>query len=205
MSLNLLALSRMAAGRAEEAIPLYEDLVARLPEMNFPLSSLLRAQAFLGDCPAVDELLEIAATRDLRELEDGLSFIRTKRDPTRENIADWQCTLESHVEKTGCVDTSRLVQAAHLGLVDDAYRLAENAHLGSVGTSDDIMGPDGYRTSLLFQANMPELRNDQRFPRLCARLGLAGFWVETGKWPDCADEVPYDFTAECDKVRALPT
>jgi hypothetical protein len=44
------------------------------------------------------------------------------------------------------------------------------------GTSDDIMGPDGYRTALLFQASMPELRNDLRFPRLCARLGLVEFW-----------------------------
>ena len=70
--------------------------------------------------------------------------------------------------------------------------------------SDDMMGPDGYRTSLLFQASMPELRNDLRFPRLCARLGLVEFWAATGKWPDCADEVPYDFKAECAKARHIP-
>jgi hypothetical protein len=66
------------------------------------------------------------------------------------------------------------------------------------------MGPDGYRTSLLFQAGMPELRDDPRFPRLCARLGLVEFWMATGKWPDCADEVPYDFKSECAKVRDVP-
>ena len=58
-----------------------------------------------------------------------------------------------------------------------------------------IYGPDGYRTSLLFQANMPELRNDSRFPALCARLGLVEF-LTRGKWPDCAGEVAYDFRAE---------
>ena len=63
------------------------------------------------------------------------------------------------------------------------------------------MGPDGYRTSLLFQDGMPELRNDPRFPRLCARLGLGDFWMATGKWPDCVDEVPYDLRAECAKAR----
>ncbi len=72
------------------------------------------------------------------------------------------------------------------------------------GGADDIMGPDGYRTSLLFQHGMPELRSDPRFARLCARLGLVEFWMTTGKWPDCAGEVPYDFKAECAKVRNVP-
>ena len=65
------------------------------------------------------------------------------------------------------------------------------------------MGPDGYRTSFVFQAGMPELRNDPRFPRLCARLGLVEFWLESQKWPDCAEEVPYDFRAACSEVRDI--
>jgi hypothetical protein len=96
---------------------------------------------------------------------------------------------------------SRLVYSAHLGLLDEAYRWAETARLGPTGSSEDIMGPDGYRTSLLFQAGMPELRNDLRFPRLCARLGLVEVWIATQEWPDCAGETPYDFEAECTKVR----
>ena len=65
------------------------------------------------------------------------------------------------------------------------------------------MGPDGYRTSLMFQAGMPELRNDARFPQLCARLGLVEFWLATKQWPDCAEEVPYDFRGECGGVRVV--
>ena len=204
MSANLVALARMAAGRVAEAVPVYEDLVARMPEMSFPISSLLRAHAFLQDWAAVDRLLALAAKRPLREFQDGMPFVRAKRDPTPENIGAWRSALEAHVAKTGGVDVSRLVYAAHLGLVDEAYRAAEAARLGPAGTSDDIMGPDGYRTALLFQAGMPELRNDLRFPRLCARLGLVEFWMATGKWPDCADEVPYDFKAECAKVQHVP-
>lgn len=67
------------------------------------------------------------------------------------------------------------------------------------------MGPDAYRPSLMFQSGMPELRNDPRFPQLYARLGLVEFWETTGKWPDCADEVPYDFEAECANARDIPT
>lgn len=37
----------------------------------------------------------------------------------------------------------------------------------------------------------------RRFPALCARLGLAQYWLETGKWPDCASAVEYDFKAAC--------
>jgi hypothetical protein len=52
------------------------------------------------------------------------------------------------------------VYSAHLSLVEEAYRAADTAHLGPARTSDNIMGRDGYRMSLLFQAGMPELRND---------------------------------------------
>ena len=82
--------------------------------------------------------------------------------------------------------------------------MAETARLGPTGSADDIMGPDSYRTSLLFQAGMPELRNDPSFARLCARLGLVELWMTTGKWPDCADEVPYDFKVECAKAQHIP-
>ena len=76
--------------------------------------------------------------------------------------------------------------------------------LGPGGTADDIMGPDGYRTALMFQASMPELRNDPRFVRLCARLGLVELWLATNKWPDCAAEVPYDFKRACAEVQGVP-
>jgi TolB-like protein/tetratricopeptide (TPR) repeat protein len=204
MTANTLALARMAAGRVAEAVPLYEDLLVRVPDMSFPVSSLLRAHAFQQDWAAVDRVLELAAQRELREFQDGLPFIRTKRDPTPENIGAWRGALEANVRRTGGVDVAQLVYAAHLGLVDLAYQLAASACLGPTGTGDDVMGPDGYRTSLLFMAAMPEMRNDPRCAQLCARLGLVEFWMKTDKWPDCADEVPYDFKAECARVQHVP-
>jgi TolB-like protein len=204
MSANLVALARLAAGRATEAIPVYEALVEQVPNMTFPVSSLLRAYAFEQDWKGVDRLLAVAEQRELREFEDGLAFIRTKRDPTPEKIGAWRESLENQVHTTGCVDLSRLVFTAHLGLVDEAYKASENACLGPSGNSEDIMGPDGYRTSLMFMYYLPELRNDPRFPRLCARLGLVEFWLATEKWPDCATGVPYDFKLECEKVKDVP-
>lgn len=203
MSANLVALARMAAGRIAEAVPVYEDLVERVPDMSFPVSSLLRAYALQQDWVAVDRLLALAEKRQLREFEEGLAFIRAKRHPTAQNVGAWRNALEAHVDRTGGVDVSRLVYSAHLGLVDDAYRVADAARLGPAGTSDDIMGPDGYRTSLLFHLGLPELRNDPRFAPLCARLGLVEYWMATENWPDCADEVPYDFRSECAKAKEV--
>jgi hypothetical protein len=128
--------------------------VERVPDMSFPVSSLPRAYAFQQDWVAVDRLLALAAKRQLREFEVGLPFIRAKRDPTEENIGAWRSALEAHVNETGSVDVSRLVYSAHLGLVEEAYRAAETARLGPLGSRDDIMGPDGYRTSLPFQAGI---------------------------------------------------
>lgn len=31
--------------------------------------------------------------------------------------------------------------------------------------------------------------------------GLVEFWTASGKWPDCADDVPYNFRAECERMR----
>jgi TolB-like protein len=204
MLVMMTSMARMAIGQVAEAIPLLQDLMARSPGMTYPVATLLRAFALLNDWPAVDRLLAPAANLAGREFEDGLIFVRAKRNPTAENIGAIRDGLEAHVARTGSVDVTRLVYAAHLGLVDDVYRLAESAHLGPRGTVDDVIGPDGYRTGMLFWKGMSEIRNDPRFVQLCARLGLVEFWLATQKWPDCVDEVPYDFKAACEKARSIP-
>ena len=203
MLANLTALAIMSTGRVQDSVPLLEELMVRVPDMSFPVANVMRAYAFLNDWTAIDRLLDPSMKRPLREFQDGLAFIRTKRYPTPENIGSMRSALEDHFNKTGCIDVSRLVYAAHLGMVEDAYRTVERACLGPKGTGSDMMGPDGYRTGLLFWDGMPEIRKDPRFVTLCARLGLVEFWLATGKWPDCVDQVPYDFKAECEKARHI--
>jgi TolB-like protein len=204
MVVMITSTARMAAGHVAEAIPLLQDLMARAPQMTFPVATLLRAFALVNDWPSVDRLLATAANLAGRDFVDGLNFVRAKRNPTAENIGEIRDALEALVAKTGSVDVTRLVYAAHLGLVDDAYRLAESAHLGPKGDADDVIGADAYRTGMLFWKGMPEIRNDPRFVQLCARLGLVEFWLATQKWPDCVDEVPYDFVAACEQAQSIP-
>ena len=197
---NMLALGMMATGRVRESATVLEGIVDRTPGMSFPVANLMRAYAFLGEWDGIDRLLDPAANRPLREFQEGLSFINTKRNPTPENLAAWRSTFEAHAARTGCIDVSRLVYAAHLGLVDEAYNVLDKAYLGPRGNADDVIGVDAYTTGMLFWEIMPEIRNDKRFVQLCARLGLVELWRATQKWPDCADTVPYDFRAECEKA-----
>jgi adenylate cyclase len=56
----------------------------------------------------------------------------------------------------------------------------------------------------LFVSNCGEpIWKHPHFPRLAARLGLAQYWVASGKWPDCAAQVDYDFKAACVEAVAL--
>jgi TolB-like protein len=204
MVANMMALARMAVGRVAEAIPILQDLMARVPDSSFPVANLMRAYALLGDWTAVDRLLDPKANRPLRELADGLTFIAAKRDPAPANLDAMRSKLAGAVSRTTCIDLSDLVYAAHLGLVEEAWAAVEAGRFGPLGLGNDIMGPDAYRTGILFWAGMPELRSDPRFVRLCARLGLVHYWVTTGHWPDCAADTPYDFSAECERHRDHP-
>jgi hypothetical protein len=53
---------------------------------------------------------------------------------------------------------------------------------------------------VFIRADAKAFRADKRFPRFCARVGLVDYWRTSGQWPDCSDEVPYDFKAECEKA-----
>ena len=131
-------------------------------------------------------------------------MLRVWRDPSPDNLGWLRSRIRARVETTGHIDVTALVFASYVGLIDDVYDLAETARFGPAGTSHDIMGPNAYRTEQMFQAPFAALRADPRFVRLCARLGLVEFWLGTGKWPDCVDEVPYDFKAECAKADLPP-
>jgi hypothetical protein len=110
--------------------------------------------------------------------------------------------VEAIVDKAlslGSVDIVWLVAIAKFDSVDAAYRLAESCRLGPSGDPNEKLSPGGYRTQHLFQRTWDELRRDRRFATLCARVGLARYWIEMDSWPDCAveEDLGYDFRAEC--------
>ncbi len=87
-----------------------------------------------------------------------------------------------------------LTHLSALGLVDDAYTLADQYPPSA--QSDDV--------SALFTPLADGLRRDPRFVNLAARLGLIGYWTASGHWPDyCATPgLPYDCKAEATRLSA---
>jgi adenylate cyclase len=107
-------------------------------------------------------------------------------------------TIRRRAEASGHIDAQVAVVAAEMGFVDETYDLLGRMRLGPAGHPRDVMGTHAYRTLLLFPKAYPALRADPRFITLCARLGLADYWLKTGHWPDFASDVDYDVASACE-------
>ena len=192
----------MATGRVAEAVPVYEDLVARIPDMSFPISSLLRAHAFLEPGRPSIACSRARPREALRDVPGRHPFVRAKRRPLDDNLAAYRSEFEAHVAVTGGVDVSRAGLCGHLGPIDEAYRAADRARLGPAGPAPTHR-PRRLPHRAAVPAGMPELATTAlRAPVRAPRAG--GVRLATGQWPDCADEVPYDFRRACEQVRDVP-
>jgi TolB-like protein len=191
------------AGRTTEARASFENTLAHWPDAPAPANNLIMLCADLGDWGAVDALLAPArlAKHPLRQFEQGArNYVAAKRAATPAALRRSLTTARDQFQATGFT-LNLLTILAHLGARDEAYAMSDTASF-TPSDSDDVMGIDAYRTYFLFHASYPQLRADPRFVHLCARLGLVQYWTATKHWPDCADEVPYDFREECMKFAA---
>jgi len=195
------------AGRYAEGIAAMEEALERWPDTYDIAASLIIAYAVAGNWAAVDRMVEPQrlAKYSLRELIGVVNLARTMRDPTPESRLRWLDSLRRIVDETGHIEAGfAMVFAARFGFVDEIYALLERSKLGPTGGPRDQLGYLAYTTTPLFMTAFPELRTDPRFVKLCARLGLVEYWLQTQNWPDCAEVVPYDFRAECEKHRDFP-
>lgn len=193
-------------GQYAEGRAVMARTLAANPDDHHTSAQLIMACAQQGDWAAVDALIDPArlAQYPLREHMGVIVVVAILRDPTLENRRALFDRMRQRTERTGNTDAQSVLFAAHLGFVEETFDMIEHAKFGPSGGPRDILGVNAYRTHLLFTAAYPELRNDPRFVKLCARLGLVEYWLATQKWPDCAEVTPYDFRAECEKYRDYP-
>jgi hypothetical protein len=87
-----------------------------------------------------------------------------------------------------------------LGRVEAAFGLADRSNYERrLDRSRDTFSI--YQTDVLFCVGASRgFLDDPRAVQLFAKLGLCDYWLESDRWPDCADTVPYDFRAEARKV-----
>ena len=164
-------------------------------------ATLLLCAAHLGDWDTVDRLSSPERLRlfPLNEFTPLLELAQVIRDPTPAKRARYVDPLVEHALSTGTADMIWLLSIAKYDSVDTAFRVAENCRLGPNGRSGEKLTLGAFRTQHFFVRPYDEMRRDPRFATLCARVGLAQHWLETGSWPDCAieEDLPYDFKAEC--------
>ncbi len=86
-----------------------------------------------------------------------------------------------------------------VGALDAAFHIAATAPGPAPGMQSDV-DPE-----FLWAPATERLRRDPRFVTLAAKLGVATYWRETGKWPDfcAAPGWPYDCKAEVAKPPPL--
>ena len=194
------------AGQWDRALAAMEHVVNKWPDSHHSVAVLIQAHVHRQDWDAVARLTDPArlALYPLREHVGVVAFARVMRatDPAgRRHMFD---EIARRADATGHIDPQVGVIAAELGFVDETFALLERSTFGPCGSPRDVMGTHAYRTLLLFPAAYAALRADPRFTGVCARLGLAQYWLETGQWPDCADDVDYDFRGECANHAGYP-
>ena len=188
-------------GRAE-----LERIAEIWPDNHHNMAVLILACGHMQDWAAVDRLIDRARLEryPLREHRGVIGMMAVLRDPTIENRTRTLEAITRSVDLTGHAEAMPFITLAEFDFVDEAYALLDRAKLGPSGGPKDALGANAYRTHLLFPAAYTKLRADPRFVKLCARLGLVEYWLTTQNWPDCAEVVPYDFRAECEKYRDFP-
>ncbi len=198
---NMLGILLVCAGEIEEATRLYAEALARWPE-RFNVASIV-SNARAGNRAKVESLIRTwsSAARDASS-RTVIRFARNLLDPDPTSIAGWLEEQKAELTLTGTVPLLEPWGLHVLGLRDEAFDLLETASFAHMFERDGPQPSGMNYPGEIFDRTNPAFYSDSRFPRLCAKLGLADYWIETRKWPDCADDVPYDFRAEARKASA---
>jgi DNA-binding winged helix-turn-helix (wHTH) protein len=119
-------------------------------------------------------------------------YLRARLDPSPSNV---DAAIAAFLARRSFRISGLIQTLGEFGRVDEAYRL-----FGRPALLREL----AHATDVLFRPGMASFRRDRRFIPLAAKLGLVGYWRESGVWPDfCLDpQLPYDCSAEADKLAA---
>lgn len=196
----------MSRGEVETALDIMNGAWARWPDSAFSWYMMWVTLCAAGRLDEAEALADprIAPRRgvshhDLRILKQYVSVLRLPAEGRR---AAADAILTSLARSTAPLSLTSCMLAARFGCADRAFDLIDRAlDRGRPLRADahDGFGMARAQSSLqLFVHNGGEpFYRHARFPKLCARLGLAQYWIESGYWPDCAANVDYDFKAAC--------
>ena len=195
--------------RYDEQAAQYDLMRARWP--GNPEFSVIAANfaAAQGDWARYDALVRFAGEQPFardprmgRVMRETFRFYDAIRDDDQAWMDGYVERLLAQVERSGTAPLDDLWGACTLGRADQAFQAIDRAgfdrafRVGGAPLASFDLGTNLRRP---FNGAMMD---DARFPRLCAKIGLVAYWLDTDRWPDCADALPYDFRAEARKAAA---
>lgn len=196
---NLYSQMLCATGRYNESIQAFVGFRRRWPDLFIFVNVPLLLAASVGDWPEADRLIEIAQRHHgtIRYLPDTLRRVAALREPSRlrrERILE---LLHKQVAATRAIDLAFLTLAHQMGLVEETFDLIEEASFDQINSEGGPAPAYSFSPGIIFDRTTNlSLIEDPRFVRLCDKLGLCDYWIESGHWPDCARFVPYNFKGE---------
>jgi TolB-like protein len=192
------AIYLLGVGNWQEARDQFDEGLRRWPDGGF-----LRSSAIVGAVQAEDwDRVEVWAGAPGDPgfyrpwIDSVVAYAREARVATPGLAARFLANQKALLESPGRVALSHLGKLCQWGLADEAFALVEASDFSPYFSAGTEITPPDLGLSCLFCVDQKALRADPRFLRLCARLGLCDYWVRSGNWPDCADEVDYDFRAQ---------
>ena len=191
------AIYQLGVGNWEEAKARFDEGVRLWPDGAWLRTSAAVSAIQMEDWPQFD--LWVGAPGDFglysSWIQSLVAFAQAARTSNNGLAEATLAGMRASLDATGRVSLSSLGRLCRAGLADDAFAIVAAADFSPYFTRGVPMAPPDVGISCLFSVDQKPLRADPRFVQLCARLGLCEYWVASGHWPDCADEVDYDFRA----------
>lgn len=207
--MNHYALALETVGRADDAMELYRRAARRWPTSPLAHFNLAHRSALRGEWETVDRLLAperlAAFPIEAPMAKAVMATIATLRLPAAERRQAMSARLQAVFRQRSRLPFSLIRMAGEMADLDELYELVAQSsfeHLRSAAARVEPADVGG--VFILFAWPGERFRGDVRFVQLCYRLGLVDYWISTGLWPDCADEVAahYDFRNECERAHS---
>lgn len=183
------AVDELAEGHLQSARAMVREAAERWPHVAYLAAYAIVWAAHAGDGAEVDKLVS----------PDRLA--RHPLDPWTQSVSAKIAALRNGPPRDLFAVLKKAEAGAGSSLVEAMAFCAEVAGPDSVfkgaAANLDVVRRPELGTAALFLPLYSALREDPRFPTLCAKLGLAAYWLETGLWPDCTDALPYDLREGC--------
>ena len=192
----------IACGQIDEGRLLIDSALAKHEVAPVHWGALLHIESAIGDWPRYEDLLSRLPEgyRIIPMVREVIALGGLRRKPDPAGTAVVQGMLQRELAATGSVGFGFLVVAASIGLVDETYAVIAKASFAHMFDPQGPVPSARWSPAAMFTDVGRQLRQDIRFVDFCARIGLVDYWLEADRWPDCADEVPYDFRAEAKRI-----